>query len=91
MPTRISAGIGDHPCFLTFIAMIPIDYKFSSYLLMNTAVLVYLWYCIEQDNMWPDLQNQTSAFLHFYNLHSQMYVLEKFQFCIIRTFEVKVL
>ena len=33
---RISAGVGDHPCFLTFITMIPIDCKitnFSLYLL----------------------------------------------------------
>ena len=28
MPTRISAGVGDHPCFLTFIIiMIPINCK----------------------------------------------------------------
>jgi len=27
MPTRISAGIGEHPCFLTFITMNPIDCK----------------------------------------------------------------
>ena len=35
MPTRISAGLGDHPCFLTFITMIPTDCKiiiFFSYL-----------------------------------------------------------
>ena len=27
MPIRISAGVGDHPCFLTFITMILIDCK----------------------------------------------------------------
>jgi len=27
MPTRISAGVGDHPCFLTFITVILIDCK----------------------------------------------------------------
>ena len=34
-PTRISAGVGDHPCFLTFMTMIPIDCRiinFSIYL-----------------------------------------------------------
>jgi len=37
MPTRISAGVGDHPCFLTFIAIIPFDCTitiFSLYLLL---------------------------------------------------------
>ena len=24
MPTRLSAGVGDHPCFLTFYTMIPL-------------------------------------------------------------------
>ena len=27
MPARISAGVGDYPCFHTFISMIPIDCK----------------------------------------------------------------
>ena len=31
MPTRISAGVGDHPCFLTFITMIPIDCKIANF------------------------------------------------------------
>ena len=30
MPTRISADVGDHPCFL-FINMIPIDYKITNF------------------------------------------------------------
>jgi len=32
MPTIISAGVGDHPCFLTFYK-IPIDYKINSFFL----------------------------------------------------------
>ena len=28
MPTRISAGVGDHPCFIT---MIPIDCKITNF------------------------------------------------------------
>ena len=38
MSTRISAGIGDHSCFLFFITMIPIDCKiinFSLYLFVR--------------------------------------------------------
>ena len=31
MPTRISAGVGDHPFSLTFISMIPIDYKIINF------------------------------------------------------------
>ena len=27
MPTRISAGVGDHPCFLIFITMNPLTAK----------------------------------------------------------------
>jgi len=30
MPTRISAGVGDHPYFLTFIIMIPIKCKITN-------------------------------------------------------------
>ena len=30
-PTRISEGVGDYPCFLTFITMILIDYKISNF------------------------------------------------------------
>jgi len=40
MPTRISAGVGDHPYFLTFfITMIPIAGKmtnYSLYLIVNS-------------------------------------------------------
>ena len=38
MPTRISAGVHDHPCFLNFIYIIPIDCKitnFSLYLFVS--------------------------------------------------------
>ena len=31
MSTRISAGVGDHPCFLNFITMIPIDCKITNF------------------------------------------------------------
>ena len=33
MPTRISAGVDDHPCFLTFYyyCMIPIAYKITKF------------------------------------------------------------
>ena len=31
MVIKISAGIGDHPCILTFITMIPIDCKISNF------------------------------------------------------------
>ena len=31
MPARISAGVGDHPCFLTFITMVPIDIKSNNF------------------------------------------------------------
>jgi len=37
MPTRISAGVGDHPCFLFIHNYIPIDCKitnFFSYILV---------------------------------------------------------
>jgi len=34
MPTRISACVGDHPCSLLFIAMIPIDYKITNFFLI---------------------------------------------------------
>jgi len=37
MHTRISAGVGDHPCFLTFITMIPIDCKIT-----NCSLYLYL-------------------------------------------------
>jgi len=39
MPTRISADIGDHPCFLTFI---PIDCKITNFSL-------YLFVCFLKD------------------------------------------
>jgi len=29
MPTRISTGVGDHPCFFTFITIIPIASKIT--------------------------------------------------------------
>jgi len=38
MPIRIFAGVGDHPCFFTFITMILIGCKiinFSSYLFVH--------------------------------------------------------
>ena len=31
MPTRISADVGNHPSFLTFITMIPIDCKITNF------------------------------------------------------------
>jgi len=42
MPTRISGGVGDHPCFLTHITMIPIDCKLTFYLLEAFAVIDFL-------------------------------------------------
>ena len=39
MPTRISAGVGDHPCFLTFIAMIPINCKITNF--PHTCLLAF--------------------------------------------------
>ena len=49
-------------------------------------------------NMWPDLwkpdiiaQFSNSILLHFYNLHTQMYVLAKFQLCILKAFAVTAL
>ena len=49
-------------------------------------------------NMWPDLRKpniiahfSNSILLHFYNLHTQMYVLAKFQLYIIKAFEVTAL
>ena len=47
MPTRISAGVGDHPCFLTFITMIPIDCKitnFSLYLFAGFFREIISWH-----------------------------------------------
>ena len=48
--------------------------------------------------LWPDLQKpdiithfSNSILLHFYNLHTQMYVLAKFQLRILKPFEVTVL
>ena len=48
--------------------------------------------------MWPDLQKpdiysafSNSFLLHFYNLHTQIYVLVKFQFCILKSFKVTAL
>ena len=43
MPTRISAGVDHHPCFFTFIYVIPIDHKitnFSLYLLLVCSMHV---------------------------------------------------
>jgi len=31
MPNRISAGVGDHPCSLTFIYILPIDCKITNF------------------------------------------------------------
>jgi len=31
MPTRISAGAGDNPCFITFYNYDPIDYKITNF------------------------------------------------------------
>ena len=39
MPTRISAGVGDQPCFLTFITMIPIACKITNFSLYGTKRL----------------------------------------------------
>ena len=42
MPTRISAGTGDHPCSLLFITMILIDCKITNFTL-------YLFVCFLKD------------------------------------------
>ena len=39
MPTRISAGVDDHPCFLTFITMIPTDCKINFSLNLYSLML----------------------------------------------------
>ena len=51
-----------------------------------------------QKHLWPDLQKpdiiahfSNSILLHFYNLHTQMYVLGKFQLHILKAFEVTAL
>ena len=43
MPTRISAGVGGHPCFLQyiFIYMIPIDCKITNLSLSNSTVVLF--------------------------------------------------
>jgi len=47
----------------------------------------------KKKDMWLDLRKQEkhSILLHFYNVRTQMYVLAKFQFCILKAFEVTVL
>ena len=46
MPTRKSAGVGDHPCSLLFITMIPIDYIFHKTWLL--AFHKTIAYCIKR-------------------------------------------
>jgi len=52
MPTRIAAGVGDHPCFHTFITTIPIDYKITNFSLhlfvcfVERSPLLLLGMCI---------------------------------------------
>ena len=42
MPTRISAGVGDHSCFSTFITMIPIDLKFLIFVTEGFYHMLYI-------------------------------------------------
>ena len=42
MPTRISAGVGDHPCFLAFYDYDPIDCKITNF-------SVYLFACFQKN------------------------------------------
>ena len=42
MPTRISTGVGDHPCFLTF-------YYYDPYLLQNYYFSLYLFVSLKKD------------------------------------------
>jgi len=48
MPTRISAGVGDHPCFLTFYNYDPYDRKITNFSLYLYKVNLTL-----QLNVWP--------------------------------------
>ena len=56
MPTRISAGVGDHPCFLTF-------YNYDPY-----RLLIFPYTCIgimKVRGFWPKilLQNQLNIYI----------------------------
>ena len=70
---------------------------------MKNNIQFYTWSQLcdllcQQDHMWPDLRKpdiiahfSNSILLHFYNLHTQMYVLAKFQLRILKDFEVTAL
>ena len=57
MPTRISAGVSDHPCFFTFIPMIPIDCKLLNFPNICLFTLLYL------KERSPDLLVRTSLLI----------------------------
>ena len=64
MPSRISADVGDHPCFFTFfITMIPINCKitnFSLYLLFLRDYHHYFW-CVPNKLL---VENPLASTLH---------------------------
>jgi len=40
MPTRISAGVGDHPCFLTFYNYDPISCKLLTLVCLLITIII---------------------------------------------------
>ena len=50
MPTRISAGVGDHPCSLLFISMISIDCKITNFFLYILYIgIMKVWDFLSQN------------------------------------------
>jgi len=64
MPTRISAGVGDHPCFLTFYNYDPLStVKFSLYLFVCFfgEITIIIFWCVPNKLL---LENLLASTLH---------------------------